>query len=102
MELADRPLEELLDEVVERLVQGRPEDDVALVAGCTGGTPRRPEPPDLGPFQGVPEPARGPRRGSFQVRSRRTVALRPLIMVARNAWTTSSAADSGTSTSANR
>ena len=37
-----------------------------------------------------------------QVRSRRTVALRPLIIVARSAWTTSSAADSGTSTSANR
>jgi serine phosphatase RsbU (regulator of sigma subunit) len=32
IELADRPLEELLDEVLERLVQGRPEDDVALVA----------------------------------------------------------------------
>jgi PAS domain S-box-containing protein len=32
MELADRPLEELLDELLERLVQGRPEDDVALVA----------------------------------------------------------------------
>ncbi len=32
IELADRPLEELLDELLERLVQGRPEDDVALVA----------------------------------------------------------------------
>jgi serine phosphatase RsbU (regulator of sigma subunit) len=32
VELADRPLEELLDEVLERLVHGRPEDDVALVA----------------------------------------------------------------------
>jgi PAS domain S-box-containing protein len=32
IELADRPLDELLDEVLERLVQGRPEDDVALVA----------------------------------------------------------------------
>ncbi|MCW2532719.1 MAG: putative sensor protein [Blastococcus sp.] len=32
IELADRPLEELLDEVLERLVHGRPEDDVALVA----------------------------------------------------------------------
>ncbi len=31
-ELADRPLEELLDELIERLVQGRPDDDVALVA----------------------------------------------------------------------
>jgi serine phosphatase RsbU (regulator of sigma subunit) len=32
VELADRPLEELLDEVLERLVHGRPEDDVAVVA----------------------------------------------------------------------
>jgi PAS domain S-box-containing protein len=32
VELAGRPLEELLDEVLERLVHGRPEDDVALVA----------------------------------------------------------------------
>ncbi|MGY1832257.1 SpoIIE family protein phosphatase [Geodermatophilus sp. SYSU D01180] len=31
-ELARRPLDELCDEVIERLVQGRPEDDVALVA----------------------------------------------------------------------
>jgi serine phosphatase RsbU (regulator of sigma subunit) len=31
-ELADRPLQELLDEVLERLVDGHPEDDVALVA----------------------------------------------------------------------
>jgi serine phosphatase RsbU (regulator of sigma subunit) len=31
-ELADRPLDELCDELVERLVEGRPEDDVALVA----------------------------------------------------------------------
>jgi serine phosphatase RsbU (regulator of sigma subunit)/PAS domain-containing protein len=31
-ELADRPLQEMLDEVLERLVHGRPEDDVALVA----------------------------------------------------------------------
>jgi PAS domain S-box-containing protein len=32
VELADRPLEELLDELIERLVHGHPEDDVALVA----------------------------------------------------------------------
>ncbi|TKJ22901.1 histidine kinase [Blastococcus sp. CCUG 61487] len=32
VELADLPLEELLDELLERLVQGRPDDDVALVA----------------------------------------------------------------------
>jgi PAS domain S-box-containing protein len=31
-ELADRPLQVLLDEVIERLVHGRPDDDVALVA----------------------------------------------------------------------
>ncbi|MCW2583032.1 MAG: putative sensor protein, partial [Klenkia sp.] len=30
--LADRPLTELCDELVEQLVHGRPEDDVALVA----------------------------------------------------------------------
>jgi serine phosphatase RsbU (regulator of sigma subunit) len=32
LELAGRPLEEMLDELLERLVHGRPEDDVALVA----------------------------------------------------------------------
>ncbi|MFW3170402.1 SpoIIE family protein phosphatase [Geodermatophilus sp. CPCC 206100] len=32
VELAGLPLEQLLDEVLERLVDGRPEDDVALVA----------------------------------------------------------------------
>jgi serine phosphatase RsbU (regulator of sigma subunit) len=32
IELADLPLEELLDELIEGLVHGRPEDDVALVA----------------------------------------------------------------------
>lgn len=32
VELVDLPLEELLDELLERLVQGRPDDDVALVA----------------------------------------------------------------------
>ena len=32
MELADLPLDELLDTLLERLVDGRPEDDVALVA----------------------------------------------------------------------
>jgi hypothetical protein len=32
VELADLPLEQLLDELLERLVHGRPEDDVALVA----------------------------------------------------------------------
>jgi hypothetical protein len=32
------PLEELCDELVERLVHGRPEDDVALVALRLTGT----------------------------------------------------------------
>jgi serine phosphatase RsbU (regulator of sigma subunit) len=32
IELAELPLEELLDELIERLVHGHPEDDVALVA----------------------------------------------------------------------
>ncbi len=32
VELVGLPLEELLDELIERLVQGRPDDDVALVA----------------------------------------------------------------------
>jgi PAS domain S-box-containing protein len=34
--LADRPLPELCDELVQRLVDGRPEDDVALVAVRVG------------------------------------------------------------------
>jgi serine phosphatase RsbU (regulator of sigma subunit) len=38
VELADLPLEELCDELVERLVHGRPEDDVALVALRLTGT----------------------------------------------------------------
>jgi serine phosphatase RsbU (regulator of sigma subunit) len=36
-ELAGQPLDELCDDLIERLVQGHPEDDVALVAlrlGC--------------------------------------------------------------------
>ena len=32
VELVGLPLEDLLDELIERLVQGRPDDDVALVA----------------------------------------------------------------------
>ncbi|HEV7186459.1 MAG TPA: SpoIIE family protein phosphatase [Blastococcus sp.] len=38
VELADLPLEELCDELVDRLVHGRPEDDVALVALRLTGT----------------------------------------------------------------
>jgi hypothetical protein len=48
IELADRPLEELLDEVLERLVQGRPEDDVALVA-IRLHRQDRPRPAEAGP-----------------------------------------------------
>ena len=48
LELADRPLEELLDEVLERLVHGRPEDDVALVA-VRLHPQNRPRPAEAGP-----------------------------------------------------
>ena len=41
VELADRPLGELCDEIIERLVSGRPEDDVALVAIRLRGRPGR-------------------------------------------------------------
>ena len=41
LELADRPLDELCDEIIERLVSGRPEDDVALVALRLRGRPVR-------------------------------------------------------------
>jgi len=52
VELADRPLDELLDELLERLVQGRPEDDVALVA-VRLHPEDRPRPREAGP-QRVP------------------------------------------------
>ena len=48
MELADRPLDELLDEVIERLVHGRPEDDVAMVA-VRLHRQDRPRPAEAGP-----------------------------------------------------
>jgi serine phosphatase RsbU (regulator of sigma subunit) len=48
IELADLPLEEMLDEVLERLVHGRPEDDVALVA-VRLHRQDRPRPPEAGP-----------------------------------------------------
>jgi serine phosphatase RsbU (regulator of sigma subunit) len=41
VELVGRPLAELCDEIIERLVQGRPEDDVALVAIRLHGRPAR-------------------------------------------------------------
>jgi PAS domain S-box-containing protein len=44
-ELAGRPLEELLDELIERLVQGRPDDDVALVAVRLHRQPELESPP---------------------------------------------------------
>src|ERR671932_108505 len=42
-DVAHLPLQQLLDEVLERLVDGRPEDDVALAAGET-----------VGPLHGLP------------------------------------------------
>ncbi|MCW2740474.1 MAG: putative sensor protein [Blastococcus sp.] len=48
IELAHLPLEELLDEVLERLVHGRPEDDVALVA-VRLHRQDRPRPAEAGP-----------------------------------------------------
>ena len=53
IDLADRPLDELLDEVLERLVHGRPEDDVALVA-VRLHRQDRPRPAEAGPTV-VPE-----------------------------------------------
>jgi serine phosphatase RsbU (regulator of sigma subunit) len=56
VELADRPLDELLDELLERLVHGRPEDDVALVA-VRLHRQDRPRPAEAGPIRvppGVP------------------------------------------------
>ena len=47
-ELAHLPLEQLLDEVLERLVDGRPEDDVALVA-VRLHPQDRPRPREAGP-----------------------------------------------------
>jgi serine phosphatase RsbU (regulator of sigma subunit) len=48
IELADRPLDELLDELLERLVDGTPEDDVALVA-VRLHRQDRPRPAEAGP-----------------------------------------------------
>ena len=99
LELADRPLEEMLDEVIDRLVHGRPEDDVALVA-VRLHRQDRPRPAEAGPNDGAAGRAAAAARLA-QARSRRTVALRPLIIVALSARTTSSAADSAP-TRANR
>ncbi|CCG05723.1 SpoIIE family protein phosphatase [Blastococcus saxobsidens] len=48
VELADLPLQDLLDELIERLVHGRPEDDVALVA-VRLHPQDRPRPAEAGP-----------------------------------------------------
>ena len=48
VELADLPLNKLLDEVLERLVHGRPEDDVAVVA-VRLHPQDRPRPAEAGP-----------------------------------------------------
>ena len=48
VELADLPLQQLLDELLERLVHGRPEDDVALVA-VRLHPQDRPRPAEAGP-----------------------------------------------------
>jgi serine phosphatase RsbU (regulator of sigma subunit) len=53
VELADRPLQELLDTLLDRLVDGRPEDDVALVA-VRLHPQDRPRPPEAGPISVPP------------------------------------------------
>ncbi|MGY2079974.1 SpoIIE family protein phosphatase [Modestobacter sp. SYSU DS0657] len=52
-ELAGRPLQELCDELIERLVEGKPDDDVALVA-VRLHPQDRPRPSEAGPNR-VPE-----------------------------------------------
>jgi serine phosphatase RsbU (regulator of sigma subunit) len=54
IELAHLPLEELLDEVLERLVDGHPEDDVALVAVRLHRLDR-PRPAEAGPERVPPD-----------------------------------------------
>jgi serine phosphatase RsbU (regulator of sigma subunit) len=54
VDLADRPLDELLDEVMERLVHGRPEDDVAMVA-VRLHRQDRPRPEEAGPTSVPPD-----------------------------------------------
>jgi serine phosphatase RsbU (regulator of sigma subunit) len=60
-ELADRPLDELCDELLERLVDGRPEDDVALVA-IRLHRQDRPRPSEAGPRNAPPTVAPDPAR----------------------------------------
>ena len=52
-ELADRPLDELCDELIDRLVEGTPQDDVALVA-IRLHRQDRPRPDEAGPAQVPP------------------------------------------------
>jgi serine phosphatase RsbU (regulator of sigma subunit) len=54
VELADRPLEEMLDELLDRLVHGRPEDDVAMVA-VRLHRQDRPRPEEAGPTRVPPD-----------------------------------------------
>jgi serine phosphatase RsbU (regulator of sigma subunit) len=61
-ELADLPLEQLCDELITRLVAGKPDDDVALVA-VRLHPQDRPRPPEAGPNrvpEGVPPDATVP------------------------------------------
>jgi hypothetical protein len=53
-DLVDLPLDELLDELIERLVHGRPDDDVAIVAVRLHRQDRR-RPADAGPHDVPPE-----------------------------------------------
>jgi serine phosphatase RsbU (regulator of sigma subunit)/PAS domain-containing protein len=62
IELAGLPLEELLDEVLERLVDGRPEDDVALVA-VRLHRQDRPRPAEAAPPRVPPNVPTEPRAG---------------------------------------
>ncbi|MCF6746231.1 GAF domain-containing protein [Blastococcus sp. KM273128] len=61
-ELADLPLDALLDELLDRLVHGRPEDDVALVA-VRLHRQDRPRPPEAGPTRVPPTVPRDPTEG---------------------------------------
>ena len=61
-ELAELPLDELLDELLERLVEGRPEDDVALVA-VRLHRQDLPRPSEAGPMVVPPLVPPEPRRG---------------------------------------
>ncbi|WP_324275011.1 GAF domain-containing SpoIIE family protein phosphatase [Blastococcus brunescens] len=54
IELAGLPLQEMLDELLERLVHGRPEDDVALVA-VRLHRQDRPRPAEAGPNRVPPD-----------------------------------------------